>query len=83
MKYIIRMAKKRTRKQKIRISRRASRSDSFEVNFSAIDGVKNKNKIDKKQGFEAEYFRADLTKVAVLTMLALASEMALWFYLKR
>ena len=33
--------------------------------------------------FEGKYFRQDLTKTFVLTMLVLALELALWHYLSR
>ncbi|MEK7525171.1 MAG: hypothetical protein AAB548_02260 [Patescibacteria group bacterium] len=70
------MAKKRTRAQKIKAS-------GFKVAFGAMDGSKTKERAVKKEGVEAKYFRSDLTKVIVLTMLALALEIALWLYLAR
>lgn len=69
------MAKKRTRKQKIKTG--------FKVAFGSIKGAKNKKGPIKEKVSEAKYFRSDLTKVIVLTMLALALEIALWLYLMR
>ncbi|MFZ2202440.1 MAG: hypothetical protein WAV56_03505 [Microgenomates group bacterium] len=77
------MAKKRTRKQKERTSERLVRTGGFKVAFSSIDGSKIKQKPVKKGVVEAKYFRSDLTKVFLLTMLALALEIALWLYLAR
>jgi hypothetical protein len=39
--------------------------------------------VGTKREVEAKYFQSDLTKVIVLTMLALASEVALWLILRR
>ncbi|HLE49524.1 MAG TPA: hypothetical protein VI791_00070 [Patescibacteria group bacterium] len=77
------MAKKRTRKQKVRTGQRLAGMGGFKVSFGAMDGSKTKEKAVKKEGVEAKYFRSDLTKVIVLTMLALALEIALWLYLAR
>ncbi len=74
------MAKKRTRKQKVRTSQRLAGMGGFRVTFGAMDSSKIKQKAVKNEGTEAKYFRSDLTKVAVLTMLALALEIALWLY---
>ncbi|MEK7064414.1 MAG: hypothetical protein AAB973_02280 [Patescibacteria group bacterium] len=77
------MAKKRTRKQKERTGRRLLGTGGFRVTFGPIDSSKTKPKAVKKEGVEAKYFRTDLTKVFLLTMLALALEIALWLYLAR
>jgi len=77
------MAKKRTRKQKARTSQRLAGTGGFRVAFGAMDSPKVKQRAVKKEGGEAKYFRSDLTKVIVLTMLALALEIALWLYIAR
>ena len=83
MKYIIYMAKKRTRRQKTRTSQRLAGTGGFRVAFGAMDSPKVKQGAVKKKGGEVKYFGSDLTKVIVLTMLALALEIALWLYIAR
>ncbi len=75
MKYIICMAKKRTRAQKVKAS-------GFKVRFGAMKEAKVRENTPTKNGNEFSYFRSDLTKVLALTMLALASEVVLWLILK-
>ncbi len=69
------MAKKRTRAQKIKAS-------GFKVAFGAMKEAKMTKRVSLERGNEFSYFRSDLTKVVVLTMLALASEVVLWLILK-
>lgn len=69
------MAKKRTREQKIRAG--------FRVEFSSLENNKKTELKPKTPLLSVSYFRADLTKVFVLTMLALALEFALWLNGKR
>ncbi len=69
------MAKKRTRAQKIKAS-------GFKVVFGAMNEAKISGKVTSEKGNEFKHFRSDLTKVLVLTMLALASEVVLWLILK-
>lgn len=77
------MAKKRTKKQKERASLKRLGTGSFKIEFGAIEGAKRPVSGGKKESSERKYFRSDLTKVFLLTMLALALEIALWFYLTR
>ncbi|OGD72185.1 hypothetical protein A3A84_01860 [Candidatus Collierbacteria bacterium RIFCSPLOWO2_01_FULL_50_23] len=69
------MAKKRTRAQKIKAS-------GFKVTFGAINSPKVHVKVKTEKQNGLNYFRSDLTKVLLLTMLALASEVVLWLILK-
>lgn len=75
MKYIIYMAKKRTRAQKIKAS-------GFKVKFGAMKEAKTKVGVSSNKEAGFGYFRSDLTKVLALTMLALASQVVLWLILK-
>lgn len=87
------MAKKRTRKQKERAGLRKTAESrprhlpagrqGFAVSFSAMEGSKRVVTGSAKTDLNLKFFRSDLTKVAVLTMLALALEIALWRYLPR
>jgi hypothetical protein len=62
---------RRTRKQKKKPKNRPIQGKIFKVE------AKEPNNINYK------YFKADLTKTIILTMLALALELALWLYLSR
>jgi len=81
------MAKKKTRADKIRTSQRKSSGTiasggGYKAIFSPMSGSKSETKITEKTKNELKYFHSDLTKVLVLTMLALASEIVLWLILK-
>jgi len=69
------MSKRRTRQQKIRAG--------YRVRFSELKNVKKGHPKPKNEIVSSTYFRADLTKVLILTMLALALEFALWLIWKR
>ena len=80
------MAKKRTKSSKVRARARrgeAVSASGFKVSFSAIESSKTQIKRGAANKSELNFFRIDLTKVILLTMLALALEIALWLYLPR
>ena len=81
------MAKqRRTRKQKQKSRKNAQQGGNigFKVDVDSLSlrvkPKENTKKIGKKY---KSYLRVDLTKTVVLTMLALALELALWHYLFR
>ncbi len=70
------MAKKRrTKEQKIKAG--------YRVEFAELKTDKKAEAKPKTETVNLNYYRADLTKVAILTMLALALEITLWLILKR
>ena len=79
------MSKKRkTRDQKIQSEKRMEKSATFKVNPEWI------KKSDKSiisspiiSNNELSFFKSDLTKTFLLSMLVLAVELALWQYLSR
>ena len=76
MEYNLIMAKKkRTKEQKIKAG--------YRIKFTDLKTDKKVDKKPKTGSLNLNYFRSDLTKVAILTMLALALEIALWLILKR
>ncbi len=64
---------RRTRKDKIKAS-------GYRIRFGGV--VPNQIKKNKEEEVEAGYLRSDLTKVGLLTMLALALELLLYWKLK-
>lgn len=76
--------KRKTRKQKIKSEIRQKESQTFKVE---ADWLKTGTKAVKKTVVLGEtgkkYFRLDLTKTFLLSMLVLALELALWIYLSR
>lgn len=76
--------KRKTRKQKIKSEIRQKQSQTFKVE---ADWLKTGTKTIKKTVVLGEtgkkYFRLDLTKTFLLSMLVLALELALWIYLSR
>jgi hypothetical protein len=73
--------KRRTRKQKLKTQKKRiqGKNTGFKVDLGIL-GKNKKNPVKaKKTGkIYKSYLRADLTKTLVLTMLALALELALW-----
>ncbi|MBI1872095.1 hypothetical protein HYS10_01615 [Candidatus Collierbacteria bacterium] len=69
------MAKRRTKEQKVKAG--------FRVEFSSLEKPKKAPEKLKTDAGKLNYFRTDLTKVFILTMLALALEFALWLIWKR
>ncbi len=81
------MAKKRRtkkQKQKSRNSAQQRANVGFKVDVESLGLKKKTSKKPEKIGKKYKSFlRVDLTKTIVLTMLALALELALWLYLSR
>ena len=77
------MAKRKTRREKEKTRSRQPGTGGFRVEFGPANGPKVPPVVGTKREVEAKYFQSDLTKVIVLTMLALASEVALWLILRR
>ncbi len=77
------MAKQRkTRKAKVRSSERKQHSEGFVIDESLLK-VKTSKKVIVATATDKKYFKADLTKTLILTMLVLALEFAIWNYLSR
>jgi hypothetical protein len=70
------MARRRTKEEKIKAKSRSG----FSVNFG---NIKTKTVFSKKKAdmSEVEYLKKDLTKVVAVSMLAVGSELALWWFL--
>ena len=79
------MAKKRkTRNQKVKASAKREAGFSIKSDWLKTDKtVKENQSISDSIKTNNKYFRTDLTKTFVLTMLVLALELALWQYLTR
>ncbi len=72
---------RKTKQEKIKASER--REGGFTIRKEWL-GDNKASQIDTKDiKVDKPYFRADLTKTFVLTMLILALELALWNYLSR
>ncbi|EKD52839.1 MAG: hypothetical protein ACD_61C00223G0006 [uncultured bacterium] len=79
------MAKQRkTRKQKLMSHERQERREGFVIKDEWLTSGSKKPpvKVEFDPG-EKKYFRSDLTKTGILTMLVLALELAIWSYLSR
>lgn len=81
------MSKKRkTKKQKIRTQKRRTQqtNSGFVIPEKTLSKTKKTRKIKESSSkTENSFFRADLTKTLLVTMLALALELACWrFFLK-
>ncbi len=70
---------RRTKKQKLKSS--TQREGGFVINKEWLGDNKVSQTVTKEVKADSKYFRADLTKTFVLTMLVLALELALWQYL--
>lgn len=73
---------RKTKKAKVRASERRLASPGFVVN-QALLKTPAKTKIAEPSATDKKYFKADLTKTLILTMLVLALELAIWSYLSR
>ncbi len=74
---------RKTKKQKLLSSQRKS-SEGFKLKQEWLVNKGKATVIEAKlNNSEKRYFRQDLTKTFVLTMLVLALELALWHYLSR
>lgn len=69
---------RRTKSQKLKT---ADRSAGFQIKSEWLGASKTNQTSTKEIKVDNSYFRADLTKTFVLTMLVLALELALWHYL--
>lgn len=72
---------RRTKNQKLRTE--AKRQSGFTINQEWLSESNGNQSVAKEIKVDNRYFRADLTKTFVLTMLVLALELALWNYLSR
>jgi len=77
--------KRKTRKQKIKIQKRRKRQAlvGFEISKELLKGKRRRGRKQEKKSKQAdkvqmEYFQADLTKTLIITMLAVALEIAVW-----
>ena len=78
------MAKQRkTKKTKIRSSERKLASQGFTIDKALLKTRLSKAKTVESSPTDKKYFKADLTKTLLLTMLVLALELAIWNYLSR
>lgn len=76
--------KRKTREQKIRTTERKIVAEGFRVNPDWLaKSDKNTEKESAQEKVKLNYFKLDLTKTFVLTMLVLAFELALWQWLAR
>lgn len=74
------MAKRRTRRDKINSEEKRS---GFKIDFSAIEQgnwSQNKSVEQKNQDNTIRFLRHDLTKLLLIFMLAVGSELALWWF---
>ncbi len=69
---------RRTKTQKLKAEQR---NTGFQIKSEWLGDNKTNQKRTKEIKVDSVYFRADLTKTFVLTMLVLALELALWHYL--
>lgn len=79
---MLNMAKK-TRKTKYQKLKTSERKEGFQIKSEWLKTAEVNKNISKEIKVDSKYFRADLTKTFVLTMLVLALELALWHYLSR
>ncbi len=75
---------RKTKKEKVRSSERKEKVEGFVIKeeWLKTDKPRSQAKLDLNPS-EKKYFRADLTKTLILTMLVLALELAIWNYLSR
>lgn len=73
---------RRTRKDKLMTTQRRQESQGFVVKEEWLKAKKVKATVSASPA-EAKYFKTDLTKTLLLTMLVLALELAIWNYLSR
>lgn len=73
---------RKTRKAKVRSSERKQQSEGFVIDERLLK-VKMPKRVVVATETNKKYFRADLTKTLILTMLVLALEFAIWNYLSR
>ncbi|MBU1200527.1 hypothetical protein KJ953_03250 [Patescibacteria group bacterium] len=77
---------RRTKKQKRRVQNRRGQGEivGFKVNIDKLGlGKKDSGQAKMTKKIYKSYLRTDLTKTIILTMLAVALELALWHYLFR
>ena len=72
---------RRTKTQKLRTEEK--RQSGFIINQEWLSENNGNQSVANEIKVDNRYFRADLTKTFVLTMLVLALELALWNYLSR
>jgi len=74
---------KKTRRTKTQKLRTTERKSGFVIKNEWLTNKKPSSVLANSTSFDGKYFRQDLTKTFVLTMLVLALELALWHYLSR
>ncbi len=75
--------KRKTKKQKLKTSEHRVGSGFLVKKEWLVSSKKEEASVKVLANSGKEYFRQDLTKTFVLTMLVLALELALWNYLSR
>ncbi len=75
---------RKTKKEKVQSKERKQRSEGFVIKEEWLGAVAKKPlaSIESVPG-ENKFFKTDLTKTLLLTMLVLALELAIWNYLSR
>ena len=73
------MRKRRTKQQK---QKAALATLNYEIDFKGV-ADQLKDKTEKKTDKEDHFLKHDLTKTSVISMLAVGSELALWWLLNR
>ncbi|KKT73524.1 MAG: hypothetical protein UW68_C0007G0009 [Candidatus Collierbacteria bacterium GW2011_GWB1_44_6] len=73
---------RKTKKEKLRTTERKLKTEGFVIKDEWLKTKTEKKTVVLAAG-EKKYFKADLTKTGILTMLVLALELAIWSYLSR
>ena len=75
---------RKTKKEKIHAKERRQQAGGFSINEEWLNtDVKKPVKKIELDPSEKKFFKADLTKTVILTMLVVALELAIWSYLSR
>ncbi len=85
MDIILTMSRQRkTKKEKVHSQERKQRTEGFVIKDEWLGvGAKKPYSIPELLPGEKKFFKTDLTKTLLLTMLVLALELAIWNYLSR
>ncbi len=75
---------RKTKKEKVRATERKVKTEGFVIKEEWLKTDKSRNQTRFELNPSGKnYFRTDLTKTLILTMLVLALELAIWQYLSR
>lgn len=74
--------KRKTKKDKVKADQRRQSAGGFVINDEWLK-TSPKKQVAEVTPSEKKFFKADLTKTLILTMLVLALELAIWNYLSR